>query len=155
MHPPDNPRATSQWRSLPTTTDQPSEPKELNTLQTSDETPHSETDMRPETIAQGEKSNAKPLQPDWSLFHALQTTRLSLAELNQMAKSTPPMQDMSAHLRAIDAQISGTRNASTVPVQAADGQTPVETSPSVRLASSGRNVRAPSGSIAPSAMTPR
>ncbi|KAK4687354.1 mediator of RNA polymerase II transcription subunit 6, partial [Tremellales sp. Uapishka_1] len=69
LHPPANPRMTSQWRSLPPTTDSSGQPKEVDTV-----------DME-------KKERKVAAQPDWHLYHALESTKASLSQLDEMAQT--------------------------------------------------------------------
>ena len=46
-------------------------------------------------------------QPDWNLFHALQSTRASLASLDEAAKKPAATLDPRAELRALEASLLG------------------------------------------------
>jgi len=153
-HPPANPRATSQWRSLPLGVHATSKPPETITATTAN-TPvpiDEEVEAMPSVIP-SEKKKDRPSQPDWHLFHALQTTRNSLADLDKLARSPPPSQDPNAELKAIEAQVLGATRSASVTARVGESRTPAASSPSVRFGPGTGMGRAPSVSVAASPLT--
>lgn len=92
-------------------------------------------------------------QPDWHLFHALQTTRSALVELDALAKTPPPTRNVNAELKAIETQVMGSVRGASIMPRVGDGRTPAASSPSVRFGPLAGIGRAPSTSIAASPLT--
>lgn len=103
-HPSSNPRATSQWRSLPPvqpqSAAQPPAASAVPMQVDGDDAPEQE-----KTAPSREKQQQQ--QPDWNLFHALQSTRASLASLDEAAKKPAATLDPRAELRALEASLLG------------------------------------------------
>lgn len=148
-HPPANPRAPSQWRSLPPTARAPTRPPpEAALTPAPPDDADDDVTMDPVVASIASVKRDAPAPPDWHLFHALQTTRSSLAELDRLAKSPPPIRDPTAELKAIEAQVIGSVRSPSAQPRTGDGRTPADSSPSVRFGPASGKGRAPSNSAA-------
>ncbi|KAK8864472.1 hypothetical protein IAR55_001722 [Kwoniella newhampshirensis] len=121
--PPANPRSTTIWRSIPpsTSSSSSSQPDPANPITPVDVDPNPDPNLDPTTAttntdthnleesgrvkgtATTQKENASG--PDWHLFHALQSTRQSLSELDTLAQSPRRSVDPIQELRDIETQM--------------------------------------------------
>lgn len=89
MHPPSNPRISNTWRSLPPNEKRPPPNQEGGTAPT----PIGDVEMSTSTPAIEDKAEENE-QPDWHLFHALQSTRGAMEELRQLAREPIKPRDL-------------------------------------------------------------
>ncbi|KAL1411546.1 Mediator of RNA polymerase II transcription subunit 6 [Vanrija albida] len=124
-----NPRATAQWRALPSSGKEKEKEKERDAerrdsvTERRDSVASGTTPAEASASAPEEKEKEKDAAPDWHLFHALSATRASLAELDRLAASPEARADAEAEGRAFDAL-----------AQAAIGRAPAPTGPGAAAA---------------------
>lgn len=94
-HPPANPRMTSQWRAMSSSaTVEPLKP--LDSDSNSNEQAQA-NEAKQESVEQ--------IKPDFHLFNALNTTRASLASLQEMSRSPAPKEDPLAEIRSLESSL--------------------------------------------------
>ncbi|WVF71248.1 hypothetical protein IAT40_006050 [Kwoniella sp. CBS 6097] len=111
--PASNPRSTTVWRSLPSSSSSSSSqprPKPTSEPMLSDEIENEVDDGGKEkngaTINDEEEQEQTPQEFDWHLFHALQSTRSALSHIDEMARKPLPASDPRAELRSIEANMA-------------------------------------------------